>query len=133
MTSWLGTRPETMSCPVGYFGASTGAAAALWAAADPESRVAAIVSRGGRPDLAEARLARVQAPTLLVVGSKDEITLMLNRRAQAMLRCANRLTIVEGAGHLFQEPGTLTEAARHARDWFGRYLPTAEHIETLPL
>ena len=133
VTTWLCTRPETMSCSVGYFGASTGAAAALWAAADAGSRVAAIVSRGGRPDLAGARLAQVRAPTLLVVGSKDEITLMLNRRAQAMLRCPNRLTIVEGAGHLFQEPGTLTEAARHARDWFGRYLPAAEHTDVLPL
>ena len=75
----------------------------------------------------------MRAPTLLVVGSKDEITLMLNRRAQAMLRCPNRLTIVEGAGHLFQEPGTLTEAARHARCWFGRYLPAAEHTDVLPL
>ncbi len=123
-TAWLATRPDTVSCQVNYFGASTGAGAALWAAADAGPRISAVVSRGGRPDLAGRRLARVQAPTLLIVGSKDRTVLELNRRAQAQLRCPNRLTIVEGATHLFEEPGTLAEAAMHARDWFVDHLPS---------
>ncbi len=121
-TEWLGTRSDTASCRIGYFGASTGAGAALWAAADAGLRISAVVSRGGRPDLAGRRLAQVQAPTLLIVGSRDQTVLHLNRRAQAQLRCANRLTIVEGATHLFEEPGTLAEAAMCARDWFVNHL-----------
>jgi len=121
-TEWLGTRSDTASCRIGYFGASTGAGAALWAAADAGPRISAVVSRGGRPDLAGRRLAQVQAPTLLIVGSRDQTVLELNRRAQAQLRCANRLTIVEGATHLFEEPGTLAEAAMCARDWFVDHL-----------
>jgi len=121
-TEWLGTRSNTASCRIGYFGASTGAGAALWAAADAGPRISAVVSRGGRPDLAGRRLAQVQAPTLLIVGSRDQTVLELNRRAQAQLRCANRLTIVEGATHLFEEPGTLAEAAMGARDWFVDHL-----------
>jgi len=121
-TEWLGTRPDTASCRIGYFGASTGAGAALWAAADVGLRISAVVSRGGRPDLAGGRLAQVQAPTLLIVGSRDQTVLQLNRRAQAQLRCLNRLTVVEGATHLFEEPGTLAEAALCARDWFVEHL-----------
>ena len=107
--------------PVGYFGDSTGAAAALWAAAD-DPQVAAVVSRGGRPDLAAPRLGEVRAPTLLVVGSRDTVVLELNRRAQARMRCESRLTVVPGATHLFEEPGTLEQAAALARDWFVDHL-----------
>ncbi|HEY4992636.1 MAG TPA: phosphoribosyltransferase family protein [Nakamurella sp.] len=121
-TEWLGTRPDTASCRIGYFGASTGAGAALWAAADAGPRISAVVSRGGRPDLAGGRLTQVQAPTLLIVGSRDQTVLQLNRRAQAQLRCQNRLTVVEGATHLFEEPGTLAEASLYARDWFVDHL-----------
>ena len=121
-TAWLGTRQDTASCRVGYFGASTGAAAALWAAADAGPRISAVVSRGGRPDLARRRLQHVQAPTLLIVGSRDQAVLELNRRAQAQLRCPNRLTVIDGATHLFDEPGTLAEAAMRARDWFVDHL-----------
>ncbi|ALO13177.1 phosphoribosyltransferase [Streptomyces venezuelae] len=117
-TDWLADRPEGGELPLGYFGASTGAAAALWAAADPASGVAAVVSRGGRPDLAGEHLAGVRAPTLLVVGSRDALVLDLNRRAQALLRCENRLTVVPGATHLFEEPGALEEVAELATDWF---------------
>lgn len=119
---WLTRLGETSRCRVGYFGASTGAGAALWAAADAGTQVAAVVSRGGRPDLAGPRLAAVRAPTLLIVGGADSQVLELNRHAQAQLRCPNELAIVEGATHLFEEPGTLAEAASLARDWFSRYL-----------
>ncbi len=118
VTSWLRTQPETRDLPVGYFGASTGAAAALRAAAVPNAPIAAVVSRGGRPDLAGPALAAVTAPTLLIVGGQDHAVLDLNRQAQAQLRCENRLAIVPGATHLFEEPGTLQIAAELARDWF---------------
>ena len=120
---WLHRRAEVRDLPVGLFGASTGAAAALWAAANPWSPVRAVVSRGGRPDLAGERLASVRAPTLLVVGGHDELVLRLNQQAQAQLRCPNRLAVVPGATHLFEEPGTLDEAARLAIDWFADHLP----------
>ncbi|MEU3424786.1 alpha/beta family hydrolase [Streptomyces gardneri] len=120
-TDWLAGRPEGGELPLGYFGASTGAAAALWAAADPASGVAAVVSRGGRPDLAGEHLAGVRAPTLLVVGGRDALVLDLNRRAQALLRCENRLTVVPGATHLFEEPGALEEVAELATDWFAEW------------
>ncbi|WP_240506073.1 phosphoribosyltransferase family protein [Thermoactinospora rubra] len=116
VTEWL--RKYVPNQRIGYFGASTGAAAALWAAAEPGAEIAAVVSRGGRPDLAGERLAQVSAPTLLIVGGRDEHVLELNRAAQAMLRCENRLEIVPGAGHLFEEPGTLETVAKLARDWF---------------
>lgn len=104
---------------IGYFGASTGAAAALWAAAEPDARIAAVVSRGGRPDLAKSRLSQVSAPTLLIVGGEDHAVLDLNQRAQTRLsRCEHRLVTVPGATHLFDEPGALTEVARLATDWF---------------
>ena len=121
-TRWLGSRPDAASCRVVYFGASTGAGAALWAAAEAEAQVAAVVSRGGRPDLAGPRLAQVRAPTLLIVGSADETVLKLNQSAQAQLRCRSQLAVVEGATHLFEEPGTLAEAAILASDWFAHYL-----------
>ncbi|WP_329286426.1 phosphoribosyltransferase family protein [Streptomyces sp. NBC_00691] len=117
-TEWLAGRPESEGLPLGYFGASTGAAAALWAAGDPESSVAAVVSRGGRPDLAADHLARVAAPTLLVVGGRDALVLDLNRRAESLLRCESRLEVVEGATHLFEEPGALEEVAELATSWF---------------
>ena len=120
---WLHGRAEVRDLPVGLFGASTGAAAALWAAANAWTPVRAVVSRGGRPDLAGERLASVQAPTLLIVGGHDELVLRLNQQAQAQLRCVNRLAVVAGATHLFEEPGTLDEAARLAVDWFADHLP----------
>ncbi|SDO71304.1 putative phosphoribosyl transferase [Nakamurella panacisegetis] len=121
-TAWLRTREDTRNARIGYFGASTGAGAALSAAAELDSPVAAVVSRGGRPDLAGSRLAAVRAPTLLIVGGNDELVLSLNRQAQAQLSCPNRLEIVPGATHLFEEPGTLAEVAILARDWFAHYL-----------
>jgi putative phosphoribosyl transferase len=122
VTGWLRAQPSAAGAAVGYFGASTGAAAALWAAAEPGAGIAAVVSRGGRPDLARPRLGAVTAPTLLIVGGNDEVVLDLNRRAQAGLRCENRLAVVPGATHLFEEPGTLDAAAALARDWFVSHL-----------
>jgi putative phosphoribosyl transferase len=122
VTGWLRAQPGATRAAVGYFGASTGAAAALWAAAEPGAGIAAVVSRGGRPDLARPRLAAVTAPTLLIVGGRDEVVLDLNRRAQAELCCENGLAVVPGATHLFEEPGTLDAAAGLARDWFLSYL-----------
>ena len=123
VTGWLRAQPGAARAAVGYFGASTGAAAALRAAAGPGAGIAAVVSRGGRPDLARPRLAAVTAPTLLIVGGRDEVVLDLNRRAQAELRCENDLAVVPGATHLFEEPGTLDAAARLARDWFLGHFP----------
>ena len=122
VTGWLRAQPRAAQAAIGYFGASTGAAAALRAAAEPGAGIAAVVSRGGRPDLARPRLAAVTAPTLLIVGGHDEVVLDLNRRAQAELRCENDLAVVPGATHLFEEPGTLAAAAGLARDWFLGYL-----------
>lgn len=120
-TAWLEIEPSLCHLPIGYFGASTGAAAALWAAAEG-SGVAAVVSRGGRPDLAAERLPEVRTPTLLVVGGLDAVVLELNRQALALLRCEAELQVVAGATHLFEEPGTLDEAAGLARAWFVRHL-----------
>lgn len=123
--AWLGTEPLTAPLSFGLFGASTGAAAALRLAARDGSGIAAVVSRGGRPDLAgEAALAAVIAPTLLVVGGDDDAVLGLNRRAMAALRCEKELAIVPGATHLFEEPGKLEEVAELARDWFVRHFGT---------
>ena len=119
---WLRTDWRTASQPVGTFGASTGAAAALMAAAERPDEVAAVVSRGGRPDLAGDALARVAAPTLLIVGEADPVVLELNRRATEQLPGEVRLEIVPRATHLFEEPGTLEAVARLAADWFGRHL-----------
>ncbi|MFB4283361.1 dienelactone hydrolase family protein [Nonomuraea sp. MTCD27] len=117
-TSWVREQPEAAGLPIGYFGASTGAAAALWAAAEPDNEIAAIVSRGGRPDLAGPRLAAVRAPTLLIVGGRDPVVVELNEEAQRHLRADGRLTVVPGATHLFEEPGALEAVADHAGDWF---------------
>jgi putative phosphoribosyl transferase len=127
---WATAEPSCAGLPLGYFGASTGAAAALVAAARDDA-VRAVVSRGGRPDLAGPALAEVRAPTLLVVGGHDEQVLELNREAQARLRCTNRLAVVPGASHLFEEPGTLRAAAELARDWFATHL-TGETVAGPP-
>lgn len=119
---WVLARPDAAGCRTGYFGASTGAAAALWAAAEPGAAVGAVVSRGGRPDLAGDRLPAVTAPTLLIVGGADTHVLELNHQARGKLRCTSELAVVPGASHLFEEPGTLAEAAVLARDWFVRHL-----------
>lgn len=121
-TAWLRRHPAATGLPLGYFGASTGAAAALWAAADPQQEIAAVVSRGGRPDLAIPQLHHVRAATLLIVGARDTMVLDLNREAQRHLRCKNDLAVVPGATHLFEEPGTLARAAALARDWFSEHL-----------
>jgi putative phosphoribosyl transferase len=121
-TDWLTQFPDTKDLRIGYFGASTGAAAALAAAALRPDPVGAIVSRGGRPDLAGAALIRVRAPTLLIVGENDKQVIQLNRAALAQLRCEKQLAIVPGATHLFEEPGALDVVARLARDWFERHL-----------
>ncbi|MER6787269.1 phosphoribosyltransferase family protein [Streptomyces sp. NPDC000658] len=126
-TAWLRGRPETQGLAVGYFGASTGAAAALWAAAEPGARIAAVVSRGGRADLAGPRLPTVNAPTLLIVGGHDELVLDLNREAQARLRCESRLAVVPGATHLFEEPGALEKVTDLARDWFTDHMAPVPH------
>lgn len=115
---WLATRRDTARLPIGLFGASTGAAAALVAAARHPAGVRAVVSRGGRPDLAGSELSSVRAPTLLIVGALDAVVLDLNREAQRQLPPSSRLAVVTGAGHLFDEPGTLAEVTRLARDWF---------------
>jgi putative phosphoribosyl transferase len=119
---WLRGQPIGGDTAIGLFGASTGAAAALSAAARPGLRIAAVVSRGGRPDLAGDRLDRVEVPTLLIVGGHDETVIELNRGAQARLRGANRLDVVPEATHLFEEPGALPRVAELARDWFAEYL-----------
>lgn len=122
----LAAQPETRALPLGYFGASTGAGAALWAAAEAESPVRAVVSRGGRPDLAAPRLSHVRAPTLLIVGGADELVLELNRRALAELRsCEHELAIVPGATHLFGEERALEQVAELATGWFVGHLPPA--------
>jgi len=119
---WVSTEPATRALKIGAFGASTGAGAALVAAAERPDRVSAVVSRGGRPDLARDWLPRVAAPTLLIVGSRDEEVVTLNRWALARLPQNARLTLVPGATHLFEEPGTLEQAANLARDWFLQWL-----------
>ncbi len=122
-TAWLQTNPQTQTLRVGYFGASTGAAAALQAAAEIGNKIAAVVSRGGRPDLAgETALSEVTAPTLLIVGSADYGVIELNQRAYALLHCEKKLTLIPGATHLFEEPGTLEHAADSAADWFAQRL-----------
>ncbi len=120
--AWLATRDEARGLGLGYFGASTGAAAALVAASRHPEGVRAIVSRGGRPDLAGDRLEHVRAPTLLIVGGRDEIVIELNREAHRRLRVERRLEIVPGATHLFEEPGAIEAVARLAGDWFEHHL-----------
>jgi dienelactone hydrolase len=122
-TAWLHSNPKTKDLSLGYFGASTGAAAALQAAAKMENKVSAVVSRGGRPDLAGAdALSRVTAPTLLIVGGADYGVIELNQQADALLHCKKQLTLIPGATHLFEEPGTLQQAAKTAAEWFVQHL-----------
>jgi putative phosphoribosyl transferase len=121
-TDWSIAQSETALLPIGYFGASTGAGAALVAAAAPRSPIKAVVSRGGRPDLAGAALDRVLAPTLLIVGSLDTHAIELNRIAYERLVAPKELIIVDGAGHLFEEPGALDEVEHHAERWFRYHL-----------
>jgi putative phosphoribosyl transferase len=122
IVDWLRKHPETAELPIGLFGASTGAAAALVTAAVWPDDIAAVVSRGGRPDLALGVLSHVRAPTLLIVGGADTTVLELNRRALETLQTEKRLEIVPGATHLFEEPGAMDEVARLAADWFARHL-----------
>ncbi len=122
ITDWLAVQPEAQGMRIGYFGASTGAAAALVAAAERPEVVGAIVSRGGRPDLAGLAFSRVRAPTLLIVGGHDFPVLELNRQAARQLRAEAQLSIVPGATHLFEEPGALEEVARLSAEWFARHL-----------
>jgi putative phosphoribosyl transferase len=128
VTDWVGSHRGTADLAIALFGASTGAAAALIAAAMRPKGVAAVVSRGGRPDLAGDLLARVQSPTLLIVGGLDEQVIELNRAALARLRCEKQLVIVPGATHLFEEPGTLEQVAMLARDWFAARFPKGAHV-----
>jgi dienelactone hydrolase len=122
-TAWLQTNLQTQTLKLGYFGASTGAAAALQAAAEMQHKIAAVVSRGGRPDLAgEFALSRVTAPTLLLVGNEDYGVIELNQQAYALLNCEKKLTLIAGATHLFEEPGTLQQAARGAAEWFAQHM-----------
>jgi dienelactone hydrolase len=121
-TVWVRQDPRTQSLGIGYFGASTGAAAALQAAAEMGRQISAVVSRGGRPDLAGATaLSKVTAPTLLIVGGDDDGVIELNRQAYAQLGCEKKLVIIPGATHLFEEPGTLEQAAHAAAGWFTRH------------
>ena len=131
-TRWLKGRDDTAACRVGYFGASTGAGAALWAAAEPGAQVDAVVSRGGRPDLAGPRLAAVRAPTLLLVGGADTQVLALNRQAMDLMRAPVHLEVIPGATHLFEEPGTLARVAALATDWFSRHLLPEAAAEDVP-
>jgi len=124
VTDWLTQQRDTRRLRIGYFGASTGAGAALVAAAERPDVVGAVVSRGGRPDLAGAALARVRAPTLLIVGGNDRRVLELNRVARLRMPCPSEIDVVPGATHLFEEPGTLEEVARLATEWFDRKLQT---------
>ena len=119
---WLRRHPDTRASRLGYFGASTGAAAALVAAAREPREIAAVVSRGGRPDMAGDYLPQVQAPTLLIVGGNDDVVISLNEQALALLLCPKEMVVIPGATHLFPEPGALEEVARLASKWFGRYL-----------
>ena len=125
-TDWLIQHPGTRRFQIGYFGASTGGGAALMAAATRPQIVGAVVSRGGRPDLAGPSLSRVRAPTLLIVGGNDVQVIDLNRAALAQLHCEKQLVIVPEAGHLFEEPGALDQVAQLARGWFERHLILAE-------
>jgi dienelactone hydrolase len=130
---WMAHEPEVEGLQFGCFGSSTGAAAALVAAAERPQRVGAVVSRGGRPDLAGAALARVAAPTLLIVGGEDAPVLGLNRRAMAEMACPARLEVVPGATHLFEEPGALERVAGLAAEWFRRHLAAATEAVVLDL
>lgn len=126
-TRWLREQPQARDLALGYFGASTGAAAALWAAADLGTEIGAVVSRGGRPDMAGPVLDRVEAPTLLIVGGRDHFVIELNRDAYKRIAGVKELKIIAGASHLFEEPGALEQVAFLASDWFVRYLLNTEN------
>jgi dipeptidyl aminopeptidase/acylaminoacyl peptidase len=127
-TDWVIAQPETKDLNIGYFGASTGAAAALMAAGQRRAQVDAIVSRGGRPDLAGPFLKNVTAPTLLIVGSEDHEVIQLNRHAFQQLQCEKEMLLVSGATHLFEEPGTLESVAEAASQWFTKHLNKPRHV-----
>ena len=122
VTQWLRERPQVAGLKIGYFGASTGAGAALVAAAELPLTIHAVVARGGRPDLAGEALERVKAPTLAIVGGNDPVVLELNRQALASMHCVKALHVIPGASHLFEEPGTLEKVAKLARAWFAQQL-----------
>ena len=128
VTDWLQSDEKTRRLKLGYFGGSTGAAAALVAAAQRANVVEAVVSRGGRPDLAAPVLDRVKAPTLLIVGGNDFLVIDMNREALARLKAEKQLVIVPGATHLFEEPGALEKVAEYAKDWFVKYLGEASKV-----
>jgi putative phosphoribosyl transferase len=132
VTDWMCERGPARCLPVGYFGASTGAAAALIAAAERPTAVRAVVSRGGRPDLAKSALARVQVPTLLIVGGADTVVLDLNRAALEEIRAPKRLSVVPRATHLFEEPGALEQVARLAANWFVAHLESIARESRAP-
>ena len=132
VTDWLVQYPDTRLLRIGYFGASTGAAAALVAAAERPAAIGAVVSRGGRPDLAGPYLPRVRAPTLLLVGGNDFQVIELNRAALAQLRCERELVIIPGATHLFEEPGALGQVAQLAREWLQKHLVQEQALATRP-
>ncbi len=131
-TDWVAAQGLAQDRPLGYFGASTGAAAALAAAAEQPSGIVAVVSRGGRPDLANGWLGHVVAPTLLIVGGNDPEVLSLNRKAQMAMRCPTLLEVVPGAGHLFEEPGALAQVARLAQSWFAQHMIGQLQVPRLP-
>jgi|SRR5210317_1601705 len=122
VTQWILKFKDYKNLPIGYFGASTGAASALYAAAHLNNKIKAIVSRGGRPDLAMPILDRIKAPTLFIVGGNDDVVILLNKKAFANLDGIKKLEIIEGATHLFEEPGTLEKAAELSANWFNKYL-----------
>ena len=128
VTRWASDAPELSRFPIGYFGSSTGAAAALVAAAELGQEISAVVSRGGRPDLAGDALERVVSPTLLIVGSEDDVVIRLNEQARQRLHCETRFDIVPRATHLFDEPGTLETVADLASHWFAEHLQTAHSV-----
>lgn len=128
-TGWAKLQAGISDLPIGYFGASTGAGAALVAAADPQVWIGAVVSRGGRPDLAGGALARVHVPTLFIVGGLDTQVIQLNRQALSQMQAQKELVIVPGAGHLFEEPGTLDKVTHLAADWFSRHLVPSAHAK----
>jgi pimeloyl-ACP methyl ester carboxylesterase len=121
-TEWVSKQPDTNKLNIGYFGGSTGSAAALIAAVDFGKKIGAVVSRGGRPDLADKFLEKVSAPTLLIVGGRDDSVIQLNRQSYDLIKAEKKLSIVPGATHLFEEPGALEEVAQLAAAWFSRYL-----------
>jgi dienelactone hydrolase len=127
-TNWIRNQGDVQTLPIGYFGSSTGAAAALVAAAELEEQVAVVVSRGGRPDLAGASLPKVKSPTLLIVGGRDEQVLRLNLDAYGQLHCEKRIEIIDRATHLFEERGALEEVARLAAAWFSKHFESKAQI-----